>query len=99
MAAAYEISCRGNGQILRGEGRGGIVSLSLNRRFAGGSTYEIRLHPNYFGGDTFNISAYSSNQRRYGRWTAEEISRNQIVLIFEQERSPYVVVSYVLNCG
>jgi hypothetical protein len=90
-------SCSGSGQILSGEGRGGIVSLVLSRSRAGSDMYNIQLRRDYFGGDSFSIRPYSTISRSYGSWIAEEISSSQMFLTL-QHRQPYAVVSYVLRC-
>jgi len=90
-------TCTGTGQILSGEGRGGIVSLALSKHYVGNNTYDIQLGNDYFGGDRFSISPYSTRSRSYGSWIAEEINNSEIFITL-QYRQPYVVVSYVLNC-
>ena len=98
-AKAYSKSswCSGSGQILSGEGRGGTLSLALEKSYVGSNEYIIELRGDYFGGDRFRIRPYSTISRSYGRWIAEEISNSEMFLTLQYSQ-PYLVVSYVLSC-
>lgn len=90
-------SCSGTGQIISGEGRGGIVSLALSKRHEGGGAYSIQLRDDYFNGDSFRIRRGAVTSRPYGSWIAEEINSNEVFLTLQHSR-PYLVVSYSLSC-